>query len=775
MPVLPSVSSYRFSFESLEALPRNPVVRDSDQAYLNLELSAGSWNLTVTALTGSGSPAKEIARGSARVLVVGGITNSVTVRLGNEPGGETGTLSYTASFPAAVTHAALTLASMGGGTDYGPVNLLEGSTAGGGVITKTGVLNAAAGNYLLTIDLYDGAGNAGKTEVVHLYSNTETPAGAVAFTAGDFNPTTEYQTGSGRSLSAVLTDLALSTSGTDFTVVLGQDEPAFTPFILTAAAFGGKTIRLRGEGHTVALGGTGSLFTLETGAALVLQDVELQGRNDNTGALMRVTGGDLLMHTGTVITGNTFSTSESNTTYVGGVIVDSGTFTMNGGTITGNSASGPNGHGGGVYVRSGTFAMSGGTISGNTSSSSSGHSYGGGVVVDGGSTFAMSGGTISGNTSSSSSGGSSGGGVSVYGTFTMSGGTISGNSSSYGGGVYSVGTFIMSGGTISENTAHVGSWYGGGGVGMRGGTFTMNGGFITRNTATSDSYHGDGGGVYIHSGAFTMNDGIISENSSRSSGGGVSVGTGGGNGAFAMSGGTISGNASYAGGGVSIGGTGASATFTMSGGTISGNTAIAIDFFSSVGSGGGGVSVGSGTFAMSGGTVTGNSAINGYSSSGYGGGGVSVNYYGAFAMSGGTVTGNSSSWTTTKGSYASSNGDGVYVSGGTFAMGNNARIDASNEVCLDYANLPGGGKSYASVTLVGDFSGGDTLAVIDLRGAAADWLWQPVLARDAGYTGTIPVNRFTLRNFVGGDYSSGISKTPITSYVVNSDGKLANQ
>ncbi|GHV43593.1 hypothetical protein AGMMS49546_25630 [Spirochaetia bacterium] len=82
--------------------------------------------------------------------------------------------------------------------------------------------------------------------------------------------------------------------------------------------------------------------------------------------------------------------------------------TLTGGTATSNS-------GGGVNVANGTFTMSGGTISGNTAQ------LGGGVNVANG-IFTMSGGTVSGNTADG------GGGVSVdSGTFTKTGGTIYGN------------------------------------------------------------------------------------------------------------------------------------------------------------------------------------------------------------------------------------------------------------------------------------------------------------------------------------------------------------
>ena len=136
-----------------------------------------------------------------------------------------------------------------------------------------------------------------------------------------------------------------------------------------------------------------------------------------------------------------------------GVSVYSGTFTMYGGSITGNIAS--SSYGGGVYVGNATFNMYGGSITGNTVTGS-----GGGVYVNEKGTFNMNGGEITGNTSSSY-----GGGVYVYrnAEFTMTGGSITDNAASSknksnGGGVYSAGTFTMTGGSITRNKAE----YGGG-------------------------------------------------------------------------------------------------------------------------------------------------------------------------------------------------------------------------------------------------------------------------------------------------------------------------
>jgi hypothetical protein len=139
-------------------------------------------------------------------------------------------------------------------------------------------------------------------------------------------------------------------------------------------------------------------------------------------------------------------TAAANNGYVIGV---DGTLTINDssdsntGSITGGNSTNKCG---GVYV-SGTFTMNGGTISNNSGS------WGGGVYVLG--TFNMSGGTISNNS------GSWGGGVYVQSTFNMSGGTISNNNSaSVGGGVYVQtdqtinisGNPVITGNTLSNTT-----------------------------------------------------------------------------------------------------------------------------------------------------------------------------------------------------------------------------------------------------------------------------------------------------------------------------------
>ena len=212
----------------------------------------------------------------------------------------------------------------------------------------------------------------------------------------------------------------------------------------------------------------------------------------------------------------------------GGVYMNSAPeVTMNGGSITGNTAAN---NGGGVYAFSGTFTMNDGTIAGNKATAKNG----GGVYANGSTAFTVKGGTIGGSTAADANTAKYGGGVYVKnGTFTMSGGKVTGNSASKdGGGVrLDKGTLNMSGSAvISRNTA---DGYGGG-VDANNGSFTMSGGSITGNTTTNESPDWSGGG-----GVFVFDDGK-----------------------FTMSGGSITGNNAIRGGGVELTGSG---TMTVSG------------------------------------------------------------------------------------------------------------------------------------------------------------------------------------------------------------------
>ena len=207
---------------------------------------------------------------------------------------------------------------------------------------------------------------------------------------------------------------AIADSGQS-TVTLGADITLTTETLTIS-----RTVTLDLNGKTLARSSADdtpdfSVITIESGGNLMLTDSSSQGAG-------KITGG--------------------SADYGGGVCVNGGTFTMEGGSITGNYAW----NGGGVYNK-GTFTMSGGSITRNTADGIGG----GGVYVDGGS-FTMNGGSITGNYAFD------GGGVYVFprSTFTMSGGSITGNYAWDGGGVYVMyhSTFIVSGTPVIMNNTN---------------------------------------------------------------------------------------------------------------------------------------------------------------------------------------------------------------------------------------------------------------------------------------------------------------------------------
>ena len=176
-----------------------------------------------------------------------------------------------------------------------------------------------------------------------------------------------------------------------------------------------------------------------------------------------------------------------------------GTFVMNGGSITGCTATGNNG--GGVYVEDGTFIMNAGSITGcstKTKSTSSGIGNGG-AVYGIRSTITINGGTITDNKATN------GGGVyTSYCDLTVDGTTITGNTATGSGGglyigparyyesskrdsstkrttyTYTYQPAVINNSTISNNSADIG-----GGIASIGPFHFSGGTAITSNTATS--------------------------------------------------------------------------------------------------------------------------------------------------------------------------------------------------------------------------------------------------------------------------------------------------
>jgi hypothetical protein len=151
-----------------------------------------------------------------------------------------------------------------------------------------------------------------------------------------------------------------------------------------------------GDIKTVQVMSTGTLLTVNSNITLNLQDITLKGRPGNDTVLVTVAlGGTLIMNQNAKISDNTSASMG------GGLYIDGGTVTMNGGEISGNSSR----DGGGVYAtNSGAMVINEGKITGNKSTHK-----GGGMYIEGKSNVAMHGGEISNNSTTYD-----GGGILIY-------------------------------------------------------------------------------------------------------------------------------------------------------------------------------------------------------------------------------------------------------------------------------------------------------------------------------------------------------------------------
>lgn len=200
-----------------------------------------------------------------------------------------------------------------------------------------------------------------------------------------------------------------------------------------------------GKGGGAVYVASGCSFTMNGGT------IEGCTTNGKGGAVYGASGSTIILNGGTI--DNCTATSQDSNG--GGIfLAGNSTLTMNGGTLKNCHSSGF--YGGGVYISSeASFTMhDGALIDGCMAERSTGgkKNEGGGVYNTG--TFTMDGGTIRNCTAVSRE--SRGGGVYVAtgSSFTMSGGEITGNNAATGGGVgLWGGTFAMSGGTIKNNMA----------------------------------------------------------------------------------------------------------------------------------------------------------------------------------------------------------------------------------------------------------------------------------------------------------------------------------
>jgi uncharacterized repeat protein (TIGR02543 family) len=234
----------------------------------------------------------------------------------------------------------------GGGSQFHADTVVTGNTtvyAKWTIIQYTVTFNPDNGGRItpMTVNSGSSVGNMPANPSRDFYTfggwYTAQNGGGTAFTASTVvsGNITVYAKWTALSFNDALTWLSTNAvEGGAYTITLTGDE-TIAPATLF---YGGKnvSVTIRGDAtkRTVNLSSIGSLFTVESGVTLTLDNnVVLRGRSDNGTSLVRVNnGGKLVMNTGSEISGNTASKG-------GGVYVYNGTFTMSGGTISGNTAS----------------------------------------------------------------------------------------------------------------------------------------------------------------------------------------------------------------------------------------------------------------------------------------------------------------------------------------------------------------------------------------------------------------------------------------------------
>jgi hypothetical protein len=200
--------------------------------------------------------------------------------------------------------------------------------------------------------------------------------------------------------------------------------------------------------NTASQSHTGGGVTLVNSSTLIMQSgATISHNNSNShwgpgaGAVYIGRGSTFTMEGG-YITGNT---SNSRGNQAGGVFTN-GSFIINNGEVSHNRNIGSGIGGGGLSIESGTATMNGGRIQQNSTTGA-----GGGVSIFSNATFNLNNGIISNNRA-----GSTGGGINTARTFNMNGGMITDNQAvTNGGGVHSTSgaAFTKTGGNITNNVA----------------------------------------------------------------------------------------------------------------------------------------------------------------------------------------------------------------------------------------------------------------------------------------------------------------------------------
>jgi len=293
----------------------------------------------------------------------------------------------------------------------------------------------------------------------------------------------------------------------NFTVGSGGDGGAIESGSSVAGATGRNSINLFGGTFSGNIGRQGGAINNHHNSDLLLGD-------PTTVPTTNIHGHAAVQNY--LTTGVIFENNTARGT--GGAIAqrgDTATITMNSGTIRNNDSVGnlneggfPGGSGGGIFINNGTMTMNGGVIQGNIAQNNMAAiaaantlQGGGGIYVGAGTTLTINNGTIRNNETGTRAG-------------------TAGFATSGGGGVHNRGTFNFNGGEISENiSGHTAATSGGGGIHLGAGTFSIGDVRITNNSSSST-----GGGIeMMGTGTLAITNGLINNNTAAGAGGGINI------------------------------------------------------------------------------------------------------------------------------------------------------------------------------------------------------------------------------------------------------------
>jgi hypothetical protein len=276
-----------------------------------------------------------------------------------------------------------------------------------------------------------------------------------------------------------LTDALVAASAGDALQVRGTCDGTFAiDRSLTLTGVGG--------GATLDAGGTGTVLTVAPAVDVELRDLTITGG----GAGGIVTQGALTLSGATSVTGNTKSMVDENFAFAfgGGILNDEGTLVLRDQASVSNNAISASGSmddiafGGGIFSTGDVQLLDDATVTGNSASTPDGGTAAGGGLYNESADVLIDGGTVSGNVASSTGGWPA---------------------DARGGGIYTVGTMRLVDATVSGNRAEAAgtdaATADGGGIFKGDGSLELDGStLVTSNQATATGTPAEalGGGVY---------------------------------------------------------------------------------------------------------------------------------------------------------------------------------------------------------------------------------------------------------------------------------------